>query len=138
MRKLLLFCWLVLLPAPLLAQQGTPRALAEQFLSSVQKGQIAAAYAKLFEGSNIRKDTGTGMAIRRQTEAMLPLFGKVLSYELVHEEQIGTALVRLVYVLKSERHLTAWEFYFYRPGNRWFVAEVNFGDKLDRLRRTAN
>ncbi len=129
-RILLVICFLAL--APWAQAQVTPRQAAENFLVGISQGQVANAYAKLLEGSNIASQGG-GAAIRKQTETTLPMFGKVLGFELVREEPFGNALVRLVYVLKSERHPTVWDFYFYRPGNRWFVAEVNFSDKFDHL-----
>jgi hypothetical protein len=113
------------------AQAQSPRQQAETFLSTVQKAQVAAAYAKLFEGSNIGPDQGQNMG--RQTQATLSPLGRVLGYDMLREEQFGGSLTRLVYVLRQERHPTLWEFYFYRPGNRWFIAELNFSQKFDAL-----
>ena len=102
-----------------------------RFLGTVQKAQVAAAYAKLFEGSNIGADQAQNL--RRQTEATLAPLGRVLGYEMIREEQFTPSLTRLVYILRLERHPTLWEFYFYRPGNRWFVAEINLSQKFDSL-----
>lgn len=110
--------------------QTSPRNIAESFLTTIAQGKVAAAYLKLFEGSNIAKDKGPGAAIRKQTEVALPPLGKVLGFDLIREEQFGASLVRLVFLLKSERHLTTWEFYFYKPKTVWFVAEINFSDKF--------
>jgi hypothetical protein len=129
MRRILLVLCLAVIVCPVYAQ-NSPRGMAEAFLSTIAQGQMAAGYTKLFEGSNIARDKGQGSAIRKQTEAALPPLGKVLGFDLIREEPFGTSLVRLVYLLKSERHLTAWEFYFYKPKNAWFVAEVNFSDKF--------
>jgi hypothetical protein len=129
MKQLLALVLLSAFVLPAFAQ--SPRAQAETFLGTLAKGQVAAAYAKLFEGSNIGQ--GQGAAIRRQTEVTLQPLGRVLGYDLVREEQFGQSLTRMVYLLKSERHLTLWELYFYRPGNRWFLAEINFSQKFDAL-----
>ena len=129
MRRTLFLCCLALTLSNANAQTS-PRAMAETFLGTIVQGKAAAGYAKLFEGSNIARDKGQGAAISRQTEAALPPLGKVLGFDLIREEPFGTSLVRLVYLLKSERHLTAWEFYFYKPKSVWFVAEVNFSDKF--------
>lgn len=132
MRRILLVLCLTVIVCPVYAQ-NSPRGMAEAFLSTIAQGQMVAGYAKLFEGSNIARDKGQGGTIRKQTEAALPPLGKVLGYDLIREEPFGTSLVRLVYLLKSERHLTSWEFYFYKPKNFWFVAEVNFSDKFHLL-----
>jgi hypothetical protein len=132
MKRVLVICFLTLVFTTAHAQ-NSPRGMAEAFLSTIAQGQMAAGYSKLFEGSNIARDKGQGGAIRKQTEAALPPLGKVLGFDLVREESFGSSLVRVVYLLKSERHLTAWEFYFYKPKNAWFVAEVNFSDKFHLL-----
>ena len=132
MKRILIVCFLTLVVTGAQAQTS-PRTMAETFLATIAQGQMAAGYNKLFEGSNIAKDKGQGGAIRKQTEAAIPPLGKVLGYELIREETFGTSLVRLVYLLKSERHLTTWEFYFYKPKGAWFVAEVNFSDKFQLL-----
>ncbi len=132
MKRVLFFCLLTLVFSSAYAQ-NSPRGIAEAFLAAIAQGQMTAGYAKLFEGSNIARDRGQGGSIRRQTETALPPLGKVLGYDLIREEPFGTSLVRLVYLLKSERHLTSWEFYFYKPKNYWFIAEVNFSDKFHLL-----
>ena len=129
MRRTLFLCCLAFALTNAHAQTS-PRNMAETFLGPIVQGKAAAGYAKLFEGSIIARDKEQGAAISRQTEAALPPLGKVLGFDLIREEPFGTSLVRLVYLLKSERHLTAWEFYFYKPKSAWFVAEVNFSDKF--------
>jgi hypothetical protein len=113
------------------AAAQSPRSLAEAFLGTLQKSPVAAGYAKLFEGSNIGPDQAQNLA--RQTEATFSTLGRVLGYDMIREEQFTPSFTRLVYLLRLERHPTLWEFYFYRPGNRWFVAEVNFSRKFDAL-----
>jgi hypothetical protein len=109
----------------------SPRAQAENFMGTLGKGQVAAAYARLFEGSNIGPEQA--QAIRRQTESTLAPLGRILGHDLIREEQFGQSLTRLVYLLRSERHATLWELYYYRPGNRWFLAEINYSQKFDAL-----
>jgi hypothetical protein len=42
--------------------------------------------------------------------------------------------VRLVYILRSEKHATVWEFHFYKPQASWFLANLNFNDQFGGLR----
>jgi hypothetical protein len=130
MKQAMALLCLCLLSAAAWAQQS-PRSQAEAFLGALAKGQIAAAYGRLFEGSNIGPDQAQG--IRRQTEASLQPLGRVLGHDLIREEQFGASLTRLVYLLRSERHATLWEFYYYRPANQWFLAEINFSQKFDAI-----
>jgi hypothetical protein len=113
------------------AAAQSPRQQAESFLGGLQKGQAAAVYPKLFEGSNI--PSVQAQSLMRQTQTTLSPLGRVLGYDLVREEQFGQSLIRLVYLMRLERHVTIWEFYYYRPANRWFLAEVNFSHKFDAL-----
>ncbi len=129
MMRACLFLLLALSAMPALAQ--APRAQAENFLATLQRGQVGPAYAKLFEGSNI--GANQAQSIARATQGTLAPLGRVLGYDLVREESFGASLARLVYLLRSERHVTVWQFYFYKPGNRWFVAEVNLSEKFQDL-----
>lgn len=127
MNRALVFSMLMWMSAAAFAQTA-PRALADNFFAILQKGQAGPAYAKLFEGSNVSVEQA--QSIRRSTENTLAPLGKMLGAELVREEAFGSSLTRLVYLLKSERHLTLWEFYFYKPANKWFLAEVNLSQKF--------
>lgn len=72
--------------------------------------------------------------LKRQTKNGLLLYGRVLGYDLIKEQKYGSSFVRLVYVLKSQKAPTVWEFYFYKPGDRWFLANINFNDRFRHLR----
>jgi hypothetical protein len=100
----------------------------------MQKADISEAYDKLFRGSSIPTEKPQSIAVlKQQTQIALPLYGKVLGYELVREESFGTSVVRLVYLLKAEKHVTVWEFYFYKPKDDWFLANVYFNDQFNYL-----
>lgn len=114
--------------------QDSPRPLADAFFATIMQGQIPAAYNKLFDGSTIKKDKPQAIdQLRRQTEVVQNTFGKFLGPELLREERLGTSLVRLVYLLKSEKHLTVWEFYFYKPKGAWIVSQIQFNDNFNLL-----
>lgn len=133
--KILLACFL-LLPLSLFASEPTsPKQMAEAFLASVQKGDISDGYDRLFMGSAIPQDKPQAIAlVKTQTQSGLPLYGKILGYEMVKEEKFGTSIVRLVYILKSEKAPIIWEFHFYKPKGSWFLANVIFNDQFVLLR----
>src|SRR5438094_8880058 len=111
-----------------------PKAMAETFFASLQKSDVTGAYDNLFRGSSIPKDKPQAIAmLKQQTQGVLPFYGKVLGHELVQEESFGTSLVRLVYLLKAEKHVTVWEFYFYKPKSEWFLVNVLFNDQFNLL-----
>jgi len=116
------------------ADDGLPKAMVETFLNEVQQGHIGSAYDQLFVGSSIPTDKPQAVTLlKQQTQTALGLYGKVLGRELIHEERFGTSIVRYVYVLKSEKGPTIWEFYFYKPKSDWFLANIVFNDQFNLL-----
>jgi hypothetical protein len=117
------------------AASPLPKDKVEQFFNSVVSGNISSGYDQLFIGSSIPKDKPQAVTmLKQQTESSLPIFGKILGYEYVTEEKFGTSVVRYVYILKSEKGPTTWEFFFYKPKNDWFLANVIFNDQFTFLR----
>lgn len=116
------------------AQGMGPKEQVEAFFSSVKAGKLESAYEVLFAPSGIAQMKPQAVeALRRQTEAYLPLFGKIVGWELVHEEAFGASVVRLVYLLKANHHALTWEFYFYKPAESWFLVQVTFDDQFRAL-----
>ena len=117
------------------AADSLPKAKVEQFLNAVISGNISGAYDKLFIGSSIPKEKPQAVSLlKQQTSGGLALYGKLLGYEQISEEMHGASIVRYVYVLKSEKAPTVWEFFFYKPKNEWFLANVIFNDQFSFLR----
>ncbi|MBW1728281.1 MAG: hypothetical protein JRJ62_12040 [Deltaproteobacteria bacterium] len=113
-----------------------PVEFTEEFFSMVSAGKISKAYDQLFVGSQIpaQKPQAVDM-LKRQTSSGLPLYGKIVGFEKIRDERIGRSIVRLVYVLKLELSPTTWEFYFYKPKDRWFLVKVNFNDQFQLLHK---
>jgi len=116
------------------ADDGNPRQRAEQFLAALSAGATDKAYDQLFAGSPVAAESTRIDALKRQTGANLPVYGKALGYDLVLEKTFGTSVVRLLYVLKMEKHPIVWEFFFYRPKDKWFLANVGLNDEFNGLR----
>ena len=135
MNKIFLWTLLFLLPAAAFAAEPvSPKAMIETFFAEVQKGTIAAAYDQLFTGSPIPVDKPQAVTVlKQQTQANLPLYGKILGIEVVHEEKISDSVMRFVYILKTEKAPLTWEFYFYKPKAEWYLANINFNDQFNFL-----
>jgi hypothetical protein len=104
--------------------------MASAFLTELGKGEIARAYERLLVGSPITAQPVQVEALRRQTEAVLPIYGKVLGFELYRQDEFGENLVRLVYIQRLEKHPLVWKFWFYRPSGKWQLNLVVFNDQL--------
>ena len=134
MKKWILL-YLLFLSFTVNAASPLPKDKVEQFFNSVVSGNISGAYDQLFIGSSIPKDKPQAVTmLKQQTEGGLPLYGKTQGYEYISEETFGKSIVRYVYVLKSEKGPTTWEFFFYKPKNEWFLANVIFNDQFTILR----
>ena len=133
MRKLLI---LLLLPLTAMAvPPKTPKEQADAFLASVVSGNVTGGYDQLFKGTSMAATKPQALAmLKSQTQAQLPLFGKVVGFELLKEEAFGTSIVRLVYALKSEIAPTIWVFHFYKTTGPWTLSNVAFNDDLKELR----
>lgn len=107
-----------------------------EFFQMVEDSKISEAYDRLFVGSPIpaQKPQAVDM-LKRQTASSLPLYGGIVGIEKLREEKVGRSVVRLVYILKSEMAPTVWEFYFYKPKEKWFLANVKFNDQFQSLHR---
>jgi len=135
MKRWLLVLLLLLPLTSTFAAESAPKQIVENFFDLVVKGQISNGYDQLFIGSSIPKDKPQAVSmLKQQTEGGLPLYGKVLGYEYISEEKFGTSILRYVYVLKSEKGPTEWEFYFYKPKGSWFLVNVTFNDQFTLLR----
>ena len=116
------------------AEEKSPKSFTETFLVTLKEGKISQAYDQLFVGSDIPISKPQAVdLIKSQTESMLPLYGKIIGFELIQEEKFGTSIVRLVYVLKMEKVPTVWEFYFYKPKTTWFLGNLLFNDQFNLL-----
>lgn len=116
------------------AEDSNPRQRAEQFFVALTHGDTDKAYDQLFAGSIADPNSTQLEALKRQTAENLPKYGKPLGYEVVIEKTFGTSVVRLVYILKMEKHPVVFEFFFYRPKGTWFLANVRLNDEFNGLR----
>lgn len=128
---LILFCLPLMAHA---AESPTPKMKAELFFKRVEAGEIDKAYNRLFAGSSIPVDKPQAVTLlKQQTRTALPIYGKIINHEFLFKEKVGNAIMRLVYILKSEKHPTVWEFYFYKPKSTWFLSNVQFNDQFKSL-----
>ena len=136
--RVFLSAWVGLLVLPLslfAAERTVPKEKADAFFTSIRKGDISGGYDRLLLGSSIPEDKPQAVTLlKTQTQTGLPLYGKVLGYELIKEEKFGSTVVRLLYILKSEKGPTTWELYFYKPKESWFLVNINFNDQFALLR----
>ncbi len=59
--------------------------------------------------------------------------GASIGYELVDSKKIGDSLLRFRYIMKGEKHLILWEFYFYKAREGWILDSFNWNDSYRAL-----
>jgi len=111
-----------------------PGEFVEEFFTYVKQGKVSQGYDVLFAGSGIpaMKPQAVDM-LKTQTASGLTMYGKILGFEKIREEKFGISIVRLVYILKSEKAPTVWEFHFYKPQANWFLGIVLCNDQFQLL-----
>jgi hypothetical protein len=113
-----------------------PTEFVEEFFGQVRAGKVAEGYDILLAGSGIPAMKPQAVdVLKTQTASNLPMYGKILGFEKIREEKFGASVVRLVYLLKSEKAPTVWEFFFYKPQTNWFLANILFNDQFQLINR---
>jgi len=136
MKKLSLFIVAAILAACAhVCYAKEPVEFTSKFFKMIEAGRILDAYDQLFAGSQIpaQKPQAVEM-LKKQTSNILSLYGKIVGLEKIREERIGESIIRLAYILKLETAPTIWEFYFYKPGDNWFLANITFNDQVQSLK----
>jgi hypothetical protein len=113
------------------AKPATPATMSEQFFTRIVAGEISPAFDELFTGSAIAVDRKEPLErIKQQSEAALPLYGKLYDWELLRDEACADGLTRQVYFLRTEKLPLIWQLFFYRPpGGDWVAVSVTFSDE---------
>ena len=136
MKRVIVFVLAVIITCTIASTGLTkePGEFVEEFFKYVTEGKVSQGYDILFAGSGIpaMKPQAVDM-IKTQTASGLPMYGKILGFEKIREEKFGISVVRLVYILKSDKAPTVWEFYFYKPQTSWFLGNILFNDQFQLL-----
>jgi len=130
-RSILGGCLALVAAAHAARAENTPRNVADQFFQTASKQGVARAVDQISEGAPVVGGKVDALAaLKAHAEQALTSYGGSLGAELLEEKDLGTALKRLVYIQKLERHPLIWVFYFYRPHSEWFVSGISFNDEL--------
>ena len=128
------FFGMALLVASSLSQAQTPSERVEQFLQQVTTPASDQAMDDLFAGSGFAETKPQEIVtLKSQTKMAMGLYGTPIGIEKVREEDLSPSLKRLVYIQKFERYPVAWEFYFYKPKDKWVLNTLNFKDQVAPL-----
>jgi hypothetical protein len=68
-----------------------------------------------------------------QRDQFAARFGKSTGYELIGIEKVGTSLLRLQYIEKTEKHAFPWSFYFYKTDQGWMLNDFTWHGDIRRV-----
>lgn len=134
-RSAIVLCFIVCISSKFVfaAEKPVYQTSIETFFTTLINGQVDAAYTKFLKGSLIEEKGEDVKNLKEQTSIGLNIYGKPLGFELLKQENYAASIVRMVYVLKCEKHPLIWEFYFYKPKSEWTLIRVLFNDRFDLL-----
>jgi len=107
----------------------------ENFLSKVTAGNVPAAFKILKDKSALELEELDRMQdlTERQLKLVKPRYGKEIAYEFVESKAPCQSVLKYTYIIKYEKHITRWRFYFYKPGDKWIMNSFKWDDKIDQL-----
>jgi len=115
-----------------LESRDAAKQLTDQIMTKVVSGDIEGGLL-LMKPYLIIPDSEFNVMLE-QTKLNLPTiqgrFGKTLGSELIVEKQVGKSLLKIVHIQKFERHILRWNFFFYKPNNKWVLNTFNFDDNI--------
>ena len=136
--KILSICaaLIVNLQANTLTDVTAAKALSDKAMALAGQGKLSECIDSLREVWPIPKEEIDKLSLltnRRLLEDYKPRFGEILSAEFVGSKVVGDSLIKYYYILKMERHLTRWQFVYYKPKDEWVLNYVAWDDKTELL-----
>jgi len=121
--------------AATLESKDAARKLTDQVMLKVASGDLQAGLLLMKPYTIIPESEFKVML--EQTKLQLPAiqarFGKTLGAEFLYDKVVGKSLLKIVQILKFERHIMRWQFIFYNPDGRWVLNTFNFDDNIRSL-----
>jgi hypothetical protein len=106
----------------------------ERFLQRFTTSESDQAVDQLFAGSGFSESKPQDIVmLKSQIRTAVGLYGTPIGLEKIREEDFSPSLKRLVYLQKFDKTPVAWEFYFYKPKDKWVINTLSFKDQVGSL-----
>ena len=63
-----------------------------------------------------------------------PRFGEFIGYEFINSEKIGKSIIRHDCIVKCQNHIIRWEFFYYKPEDKWFLNTFKWDDRIQLIK----
>lgn len=143
-KSVLLAVFLLALPAFLTFAQNAPplktdrdvQALCEQALAGIQAGAFVQGIAVLrpYATSISTEDVDSlEKQLGEQAPTIRKNYGDAIGFLFISKETLANTVLKLVYLVKYERHIIRWTFIFYKPVDSWVLDYFNYDDSIEAL-----
>jgi len=116
------------------AYEGNPSEQVSGFFRDMIAGDSNKAIESLYSSNPMMLQQPQQLVLmKQQVSNIAPLYGKILGSENIHKEELSPSVTRIVNVAKHENHPVVWEFYFYKPKDKWVISQAVFVDQFQTL-----
>ncbi len=133
MKYLIRITVLLLVTTNGLAYEGTPQKHVDAFFKEIVKNTDKAIENLYTSNPAMQQKLQALTLMKSQMSQISNLYGSYLGYETISEEQLSPSLVRISALAKYEVHALTWEFYFYKPTNKWIISQATFVDRFQNV-----
>lgn len=121
--------------AATLKSEGAAEALCVEVMSALQKEDVSEAFLKMKSYMDI-PDAEFKVIVEKSKarhDKLQKRFGKTIGYEFIGGKMVGTSLLRLQYLEKTDRHVLPWSFYYYKTPKGWKLNTFSWGEDFKSL-----
>lgn len=121
--------------AEVFADEAALRAFGDKVMTLVAKGEHAKALDLMkpytLQPPDEFKSTAEASQASRAQHATR--YGKPVGFAFVSQRKVGDAVLRLLYMEKTEKHALPWAFIFYKTPKGWMLSSFGWNDRLPQF-----
>ena len=123
--------------AETLQDEDAAKALTEEVMSKVAAGDLDAAFNAMKRYAPILSMSGQIQTAAEQTKSQRlqyeQRFGSPTGFSFVDSKKVGDSLLRIRYMLRTDRHALPGVFYFYKSKEGWTLNSFIWSDDFSPL-----
>jgi hypothetical protein len=105
----------------------------EKFFKSLKDGNVQSGYEDFLKGTRLLERTENLNQFVEKTNVALGIYGKVLNYELIDTQTVGSAIVVYTYLTYSQLKPLRWRLVYYKPEKNWALSNLSFDDSFEDM-----
>ncbi|HEU4860999.1 MAG TPA: hypothetical protein VFT15_14230 [Chitinophagaceae bacterium] len=107
-------------------------AICDKLMQNFRDGKIPEALQLLKQNSTIDHSAVDSLqeTMISQMNAILPSYGRILSYEFIREKKIKDFLAKRFYMLKLEKYFLKFDFTIYKSSTGWTITNFTYNEDL--------